>query len=147
MLRIHYFLARTIYFCTNITILSAFILNSTTLCHPHICSLLATKSDHFALHAGDSTNSHLPTVPPAQDFSKLGFVYITVLGLADQAVPHTGSWRSLATAINYMIRITPIVYLAFQAQPASPVEVQLDSGMGHGRRFKNSSGILGLTGY
>ncbi|KAJ9076769.1 hypothetical protein DSO57_1023080 [Entomophthora muscae] len=75
--------------------------------------------------------SHLTTVPPAQDF---------ILGLADQAVPHTRSWCFLATAINYLVRIAPIVYLAFQAWPASPVEVQLDSGMGHDRRFKNSSG-------
>ncbi|KAJ9084714.1 hypothetical protein DSO57_1021479 [Entomophthora muscae] len=70
-------------------------------------------------------------MPPAQDFSKLRFVYITVLGLTNQAVPHTGSWRSLATAVNYLVRIASIVYLAFQARPASPVGVQPDSGMGH----------------
>ncbi|KAJ9067707.1 hypothetical protein DSO57_1036415 [Entomophthora muscae] len=57
----------------------------------------------------------LPSVLSAQDFSKLGFVYITALGLANQVVPHAGSWRPLATA----------------AQPASPVGVQLDSGMSH----------------
>ncbi|KAJ9048761.1 hypothetical protein DSO57_1031518 [Entomophthora muscae] len=73
----------------------------------------------------------LPNTPPAQNFSKLGFVYITVLGLANQVVPHTGSWRSLATAVNYLVRITPIVYLVFQARPASPVGVQPDYGMGH----------------
>ncbi|KAJ9062968.1 hypothetical protein DSO57_1004913 [Entomophthora muscae] len=73
----------------------------------------------------------LPTVPPAQDFSNLGFVYITVLGLANQVVTHTGNWQSLATAVNYLDRIVPIVYLAFQAWPASPARVQLDSGMGH----------------
>ncbi|KAJ9055905.1 hypothetical protein DSO57_1038467 [Entomophthora muscae] len=64
----------------------------------------------------------LPTVPPAQYF---------ILRLANQAVPHTWSWRSLATAINYLARIALIVYLAFQARPASPVGVQLDSDMGH----------------
>ncbi|KAJ9082503.1 hypothetical protein DSO57_1004067 [Entomophthora muscae] len=73
----------------------------------------------------------LPTVPPAQDFSKLGFFYITVLGLANQVVPHTGSWHSLATTVNYLARIVPIVYMAFQAQLASPMGAQLDSGMGH----------------
>ncbi|KAJ9081369.1 hypothetical protein DSO57_1015448 [Entomophthora muscae] len=72
----------------------------------------------------------LPDVPPAQDFSKLGFVYITVLGLANQVVPHTGSWCPLATALNYLVRIAPIVYMVFQAQPASPVGVQPDSSMG-----------------
>ncbi|KAJ9050838.1 hypothetical protein DSO57_1010390 [Entomophthora muscae] len=72
----------------------------------------------------------LPNTPPTQDFSKLGFVYITVLGLADQVVPHTGSWRPLATALNYLVCIVPIVYMAFQARPAFPVGVQPGSGMG-----------------
>ncbi|KAJ9084752.1 hypothetical protein DSO57_1020973 [Entomophthora muscae] len=72
----------------------------------------------------------LPNAPPTQDFSKLGFIYITVLGLADQVVPHTGSWRPLATALNYLVQIAPIVYMAFQARPASPVGAQPDSDMG-----------------
>ncbi|KAJ9067130.1 hypothetical protein DSO57_1003042 [Entomophthora muscae] len=93
--------------------------------------LVATKSDHFALHARDSFYSPLPTVSPAQDFSKLGVVYIKVLGLTNQVVPHTGIWGSLATAVNYLFRIAPIVYLAFQAQPTFLVGVQPDSGMGH----------------
>ncbi|KAJ9087474.1 hypothetical protein DSO57_1033131 [Entomophthora muscae] len=66
----------------------------------------------------------LPDAPTTQDFSKL------VLGLADQVVPHTGSWRPLTTALNYQVCIAPIVYMAFQARPASAVGVQLDSGMG-----------------
>ncbi|KAJ9082650.1 hypothetical protein DSO57_1002596 [Entomophthora muscae] len=73
----------------------------------------------------------LPNAPPTQDFSKLGFVYITVSGLDDQVMPHTGSWRPLATALNYLVQITPIVYMAIQAQPASPVGAQPDSDMGH----------------
>ncbi|KAJ9063485.1 hypothetical protein DSO57_1000072 [Entomophthora muscae] len=72
----------------------------------------------------------LPDAPSTQDFSKLGFVYITVSGLANQVVPHTGSWRPLATSLNYLVCIAPIVYMAFQARPASPVRVQPDSGMG-----------------
>ncbi|KAJ9086781.1 hypothetical protein DSO57_1000406 [Entomophthora muscae] len=72
----------------------------------------------------------LPNVSPAQEFSKLRSFYITVLGLANQVVPHTGSWRPLATAVNYPVRFAPIVYMAFQAWPASPVGVQPDSGMG-----------------
>ncbi|KAJ9066598.1 hypothetical protein DSO57_1007942 [Entomophthora muscae] len=72
----------------------------------------------------------LPNVPPTQDFSKLGFVYITFLGLANQVMPHTGSWRPLATALNYLVQIAPIVYMAFQARPASPVGAQPDSDMG-----------------
>ncbi|KAJ9065047.1 hypothetical protein DSO57_1023928 [Entomophthora muscae] len=72
----------------------------------------------------------LPNAPPTQDFCKLWFVYITVLGLADQVVPHTGSWCPLATSLNYLVCIAPIVYMAFQARPASPVGVQPDSDMG-----------------
>ncbi|KAJ9062865.1 hypothetical protein DSO57_1005988 [Entomophthora muscae] len=71
-----------------------------------------------------------PNAPPSQDFSKLEANYITVLGLANQIVPHTESWRPLATEVNYLIRIAPIVYMAFQARPTSPVGVQLDSVMG-----------------
>ncbi|KAJ9077038.1 hypothetical protein DSO57_1020435 [Entomophthora muscae] len=81
----------------------------------------------------------LSDAPPTQDFSKLGFVYITVLGLADQVVPHAGSWRPLATALNYLVRIAPIVYIAFQARPASPVGVQLDSSMGRDSSEKPAS--------
>ncbi|KAJ9051440.1 hypothetical protein DSO57_1004521 [Entomophthora muscae] len=72
----------------------------------------------------------LPNALPTQDFSILGFVYITVLGLANQVVPHIGSWRPLATALNYLVWIMPIVYMAFQARPASPVGAQLDVDMG-----------------
>ncbi|KAJ9065380.1 hypothetical protein DSO57_1020233 [Entomophthora muscae] len=129
-----------------------FICNSTILYNLMYLLLLATKSYHFALHAGDSSYSPLPTVPPAQDFSKLGFIYITVLRLADQVVPHTGSWRSLATVVNYLVRIATIVYLAFQAQPISPAGVQTDSGMGHDNSYSKYSfwgydrGHLGAPG-
>ncbi|KAJ9054513.1 hypothetical protein DSO57_1013591 [Entomophthora muscae] len=91
--------------------------------HPHHLDLPPTMKEIPAAPP-------LPNTPPAQDFSKLGFIYITVLGLAGQVVPHTGSWRPLATAVNYLVCITPIVYMAFQAWPASPMGVQLDSGMG-----------------
>ncbi|KAJ9066285.1 hypothetical protein DSO57_1011158 [Entomophthora muscae] len=77
------------------------------------------------------TTPPLSNMPPVQDFSKLGFVYITVLGLANQVVLHTGSWCPLATAVKYLVRVAPIVYMAFQSRPAFPVGVQLDSGMGY----------------
>ncbi|KAJ9077175.1 hypothetical protein DSO57_1019333 [Entomophthora muscae] len=70
-----------------------------------------------------------PNAPPAQDFSKLGLVHITVLGLTNQIVPHNESWCPLASKVNYLIRIAPIVYMAFQARHASPVGVQPGSGM------------------
>ncbi|KAJ9062761.1 hypothetical protein DSO57_1007117 [Entomophthora muscae] len=84
----------------------------------------------------------LPNVPLTQDFSKLGFVYITVLGLADQVVPHTESWRPIAAALNYLVCIAPIVYMALQAQPASPVGVQPDSGMGRDSWDENTAKCL-----
>ncbi|KAJ9090092.1 hypothetical protein DSO57_1006161 [Entomophthora muscae] len=58
-----------------------------------------------------------------------------VLGLANQVVPHTGSWRPPATAVNYIVSIASIVYIAFQAQHASPVGVQLDSIFSNEREF------------
>ncbi|KAJ9060606.1 hypothetical protein DSO57_1029045 [Entomophthora muscae] len=70
---------------------------------------------------GTLSTPPLPNVPPAYDFT---------LGLVYQVLPHTRSWHPLATAVNHIFRITPIVYMAFHAQPASPVGVQLDSGMG-----------------
>ncbi|KAJ9056320.1 hypothetical protein DSO57_1034385 [Entomophthora muscae] len=60
-------------------------------------------------------------MPPAQDF---------ILGLANQFVSHTGSWRPLATAVNYLVRIASIMYMASQAWPASPMGVHSDSVMG-----------------
>ncbi|KAJ9056258.1 hypothetical protein DSO57_1035058 [Entomophthora muscae] len=109
----------------------AFIFISTTLYNLTHLLLLAIKSNHLPSMLEIPPTPPLPTVPPAQDFSKLGFVYIIVLGLTNQIVPHTGSWCSLATAVNYLVRIALIVYLAFQEQPSSPMRAHPDSGMGH----------------
>ncbi|KAJ9071533.1 hypothetical protein DSO57_1035997 [Entomophthora muscae] len=150
MPRNYYLIAGIVYFCSNFIILFASILESTTqykLAYPyspgHTPVVLAKPPraldlEYFhPLHLDlppvmkdIPTAPPLPDAPPTQDFSKLGFVYITVLGLANQAVPHTGSWHPLATALNYLVCIAPIVYMAFQARPASPVEVQPDSSMG-----------------
>ncbi|KAJ9050205.1 hypothetical protein DSO57_1016533 [Entomophthora muscae] len=147
MPRNYYLIAGIVYFCSNLIILFASICESTTqykLAYPyppgHTPVVLAKPPraldlEYFHPHHLDlpPVMKDIPTsppLPPAQDFSKLGFVYITVLGLADQVVPHTESWRPLATALNYLIRIASIVYMAFQARPASPVGVQPDSSMG-----------------
>ncbi|KAJ9077775.1 hypothetical protein DSO57_1013423 [Entomophthora muscae] len=64
-------------------------------------------------------------------------------------MPHTGSWHSLATAVNYLVRIAPIVYMAFQAQPDSPMGAQPDSGMGCDKgchMAHNQSGLPGILG-
>ncbi|KAJ9048594.1 hypothetical protein DSO57_1033441 [Entomophthora muscae] len=63
-----------------------------------------------------------------------------MLGLANQVVPHYGSWHPWTTAVNYLIRIAPIVYMAFQARSASPVGVQLDTSMGCDTLGQFSSG-------
>ncbi|KAJ9079260.1 hypothetical protein DSO57_1037292 [Entomophthora muscae] len=150
MPRNYYLIAGIVYFCSNLIILFASILESTTqykLAYPYppgytpaalVKPPCALDLEYFHPHHLDllpamkkiPTAPPLPNVPPTQDFSKLGFVYITVLGLANQVMPHTGSWRLLTTALNYLVCIAPIVYMAFQARPASPVRVQLDSGMG-----------------
>ncbi|KAJ9061327.1 hypothetical protein DSO57_1021786 [Entomophthora muscae] len=150
MPRNYYLIAVIVYFCSNLIIFFASICESTTqykLAYPyppgHTPVVLAKPPraldlEYFHLHHLDlppvmkdiPTAPPLPDMPPSQVFRKLGFVYITVLGLADQVVPHTGSWRPLATALNYLVCIAPIVYMAFQAWPASPVGVQPDSSMG-----------------
>ncbi|KAJ9087886.1 hypothetical protein DSO57_1028730 [Entomophthora muscae] len=53
--------------------------------------------------------------------------------------------HSLDTTVNYLVIIVPIVYLDFQAWPASPAGVQLDSGMGHDtNKASPPETILGL---
>ncbi|KAJ9089880.1 hypothetical protein DSO57_1008561 [Entomophthora muscae] len=150
MPRNYYLIAGIVYFCSILIILFASIFESTTqykLAYPYppgytpaaLAKLpCALDLEYFYPHHLDlppamkeiPTTPPLPDTPPTQDFSKLGFVYIIVLGLVKQVVPHTGSWRPLATALNYLVCIAPIVYMAFQAQPASHVGVQLDPGMG-----------------
>ncbi|KAJ9048128.1 hypothetical protein DSO57_1038102 [Entomophthora muscae] len=71
--------------------------------HPHHLDLLPKMKE-------------IPAVPPNQCASR-------------PVVPHTGSWHPFATAVNYLVCIVPIVYMAFQAQPACPVGVQSDSGI------------------
>ncbi|KAJ9061591.1 hypothetical protein DSO57_1019042 [Entomophthora muscae] len=66
-----------------------------------------------------STTLSLPEALSALDFR-----------LANQVMPHTESWCPLAIAVNYLIRIAPIVYLAFQVLPTSPAGAQLDTSMG-----------------
>ncbi|KAJ9054146.1 hypothetical protein DSO57_1017621 [Entomophthora muscae] len=141
MPRNHYLIAEIFYFCLNLIILFESIWDSTTqykLAYPYppgytpatpVNPPFTLDLEYFYPHHLDLPPSMkeipaappLPNVPPSQDF---------ILGLADQVVPHTGSCRPLATAVNYLVQIVPIVYIAFQAWPASPVGVQLDSGMG-----------------
>ncbi|KAJ9050625.1 hypothetical protein DSO57_1012827 [Entomophthora muscae] len=149
MPRNYYLIAGIVCFFSNLIILFASICESTTqykLAYPYPPGYTpvvlakpprALDLENFHPHHLNlppamkeiPTAPPLPEAPPTQDFSKLGLIYITVLGLANQVVPHTGSWHPLATALNYLVCIAPIVYMAFQAQPASLVGVQPDSGM------------------
>ncbi|KAJ9070604.1 hypothetical protein DSO57_1006019 [Entomophthora muscae] len=65
------------------------------------------------------------------NYNKLGFVYLTMLELAEQVVPHMRVWRPWATAANYVMRMAPIIYWAFQAQPFLLTEGSLGSNPGH----------------
>ncbi|KAJ9069232.1 hypothetical protein DSO57_1020677 [Entomophthora muscae] len=60
----------------------------------------------------------LPLVPSASsyDYSKLGFTYLTMLGLTKQVIPHMRVWRPWATAANYVIQMALVIYWASQAQ-------------------------------
>ncbi|KAJ9077288.1 hypothetical protein DSO57_1018095 [Entomophthora muscae] len=154
MPRNYYFLVGIIYFCTNTIILFASIYESTPqynrayLLPPGSAPVTLVKPpctldlEFFHPHHLDLPPGHsrvailstikeipipppLPNVPPAQDFSKLGFYW----GWPIRSCP-IQEVAPLATAVNYIVRMTPIVYRAFQAWPASPVGVQPDSGMG-----------------
>ncbi|KAJ9070070.1 hypothetical protein DSO57_1012126 [Entomophthora muscae] len=156
MPRTHYFLAGIIYFFSSIFNLFASLRESTTHYNnaysfpPGSAPIALVKPsrvldlEFFHLHHLDlppgcaretilpamkeiATPPPLPNMPPAHDFNRLGFVYIKVLGMVNQVVPYTRSWHPLTTAVSYLVRIAPIVYMAFQAQPASPGGVQPDS--------------------
>ncbi|KAJ9078927.1 hypothetical protein DSO57_1001678 [Entomophthora muscae] len=66
-----------------------------------------------------AATGELPLIPSASlyDYSKLGFVYLIMLGLTEQVIPHMGVWRPWATAANYVMQMAPVIYWAFQAQP------------------------------
>ncbi|KAJ9087447.1 hypothetical protein DSO57_1033280 [Entomophthora muscae] len=68
-----------------------------------------------------------------QDYSKIGFIHIAAMGLADQVIPYTNAWHPWVTAANYLVEIATVVYMAFQAQPAVMSERQLASAMDHAR--------------
>ncbi|KAJ9053592.1 hypothetical protein DSO57_1022737 [Entomophthora muscae] len=57
-------------------------------------------------------------------------VYITVLGPVNQVMSHTGIWRPPGYCCELYFQDHTNCYMAFQTQPASPVRVQPDSGMG-----------------
>ncbi|KAJ9074944.1 hypothetical protein DSO57_1001418, partial [Entomophthora muscae] len=66
----------------------------------------------------DRTPSPLPEAHLVQVSSKLGPFYITMPGLANQAVPHTSGWGLWC---QRLVRITPIICIVFQARPATPL--------------------------
>ncbi|KAJ9052836.1 hypothetical protein DSO57_1030150 [Entomophthora muscae] len=91
-----------------------------------------------------ATTGELPLIPSASsyDYSKLGFAYLTMLGLTEQVIPHMGVWRLWATAANYVIQIALIIYWAFQAQPFPSNKGSPGSHPGH-----EKPNLLLLTSY
>ncbi|KAJ9065234.1 hypothetical protein DSO57_1021690 [Entomophthora muscae] len=73
----------------------------------------------------------LVTTIPFYDYSKLGFAYLTMLGLAEQVTPHMRVWRPWATAANYVMRMAPIIYWNFQARPFPLIESSPEGNPGH----------------
>ncbi|KAJ9048980.1 hypothetical protein DSO57_1029238 [Entomophthora muscae] len=66
---------------------------------------------------------------------KLGFAYIILLGFTEQVIPHMGSWKPWVSAVNYMLRIAPVVYWVFQAFPLSLFEDEPDTTPDHVRNL------------
>ncbi|KAJ9048231.1 hypothetical protein DSO57_1037112, partial [Entomophthora muscae] len=62
----------------------------------------------------------------------IGFAYLAMLGLTEQVIPHMGVWRPLATAANYVMRMSPVIYWVFQAQPFPSTEGSPGSNPGQG---------------
>ncbi|KAJ9064089.1 hypothetical protein DSO57_1034031 [Entomophthora muscae] len=83
-----------------------------------------------------AATGELPLIPSASsyDYSKLGFAYLTMLGLTEQVIPHMGVWRPWATAANYVMWMAPVIYWAFQAQPFPSTKGSPESHPGHDRR-------------
>ncbi|KAJ9061342.1 hypothetical protein DSO57_1021529 [Entomophthora muscae] len=53
------------------------------------------------------------------DYSKFGFDYFILFGFTKQVILHVGAWQPWVSAVNYMMRIAPVMYWAFQAFPLS----------------------------
>ncbi|KAJ9053851.1 hypothetical protein DSO57_1020294 [Entomophthora muscae] len=81
----------------------------------------------------NTATEELPLVPSASsnNYSKLGFAYLTILGLTEKVIPHMGVWRPWATAANYEMWMSPVIYWAFQAQPFSSTKGSPESNPGH----------------
>ncbi|KAJ9087665.1 hypothetical protein DSO57_1030899 [Entomophthora muscae] len=53
------------------------------------------------------------------NYSKFGFAYLIMLGLAEQVLPHIELRHPWATSANYVMRMAPVIYWALQARPFS----------------------------
>ncbi|KAJ9087782.1 hypothetical protein DSO57_1029758 [Entomophthora muscae] len=69
-----------------------------------------------------AATGELPLVPSVSsyDYSKLGFAYLTMLGLTEKVIPHMRVWRTWATAANYVMWMAPVIYWAFPSTEGSP---------------------------
>ncbi|KAJ9048033.1 hypothetical protein DSO57_1039041 [Entomophthora muscae] len=80
-----------------------------------------------------TATGELPLFPSSlsYDYSKLGFAYLTMLGLTEQVIPHMKVWRPWAMAANYVMWMAPVIYWAFQARPFPLTEGSPGSPPGH----------------
>ncbi|KAJ9059727.1 hypothetical protein DSO57_1036408 [Entomophthora muscae] len=69
------------------------------------------------------------------DYSTL-VAYLTMLGLAEQVIPHMRAWCPWATAANYVMRMPPIIYWAFQARPFLLTEGSSEGNPGHDNKSR-----------
>ncbi|KAJ9082435.1 hypothetical protein DSO57_1004694 [Entomophthora muscae] len=77
----------------------------------------------------------IPAAPPTQCASCPGIQQVGIrlhhsIGAGQPGRAPYWELAPLATAINYLVCIVPIVYMAFQARPTSSMGAQPDSGMG-----------------
>ncbi|KAJ9079252.1 hypothetical protein DSO57_1037362 [Entomophthora muscae] len=70
------------------------------------------------------------------DYSTLGFAYLTMLGLAEQVISHMRVWCPWATTANYVMRMAPIIYWAFQARPFLSTEGSSEGNPGHDNKSR-----------
>ncbi|KAJ9077074.1 hypothetical protein DSO57_1020193 [Entomophthora muscae] len=80
---------------------------------------------------------HLVPSASSYDYSKLGFAYLTMLGLTEQMISHMRVWRPWATSTNYVMLMAPVIYGAFQAQPFPLTKGSPGSHPGHDNFSQN----------
>ncbi|KAJ9083668.1 hypothetical protein DSO57_1032491 [Entomophthora muscae] len=74
-----------------------------------------------------AATGELSLIPSASsyDYNKLGFAYLTMLGLTEQVIPHMGVWHPWATAANYVMQMAPSSTGPSRLNPSPQLKVPL----------------------